>query len=229
MDSHGHATESYDSLAALIEQRLLDARMSEDEAAEQCRRARQLGVAAVLVRPSDLDQAVRILEGSSIEVGSTVGYPDGSSTTAVKLYEARDLLRRGARYLECTVNVGKMRSRQFQHVEMELLQMAKACHEAGAKLCVEIHSDWLEEDLRFIALKIAKRVEADFLGLRDESSAVQLAPLTKERIQLRGLAGSLDEALRYRSLGCARIGSPGAEALLAAWRQSLQPPAPATA
>ena len=89
---------------------------------------------ALIVRPSDVDNALRWLGPGSLIVGSTAGYPDGSTTTGAKLYEGRDLLRRGAREIEMVVNVGKLVSRQFQYVEMELLQMAKSCHESGAPL-----------------------------------------------------------------------------------------------
>jgi len=81
-------------------------------------------------------------------VGSVAGFPHGSTTTAAKLYEARDLLRRGAREIDMVLNIGKLISRQFQYVEMELAQMAEACHDAGAILKVIFENAYLTDELK---------------------------------------------------------------------------------
>ncbi len=51
------------------------------------------------------------------------------------------------------LNIGKLISRQFQYVEMELMQAAKACHEEGAVLKVIFENAYLTEDLKIIAAK----------------------------------------------------------------------------
>ena len=61
------------------------------------------------------------------------------------------------------INIGKLLSRQFQYVETELLQMAKACHESGAILKVIFENAYLTDDLKIIACKICKRAEVDFV------------------------------------------------------------------
>ena len=106
------------------------------------------------------------MNGSGVRVASTVGFPHGSSNTAAKLYEGRDLLRRGAKEIDMVINIGKMISRQFQYVETELLQMAKSCQESGALLKVDLFEVSLTEDLKIIATKICKRIEVDFVMRR---------------------------------------------------------------
>src|SRR5690606_28758474 len=90
------------------------------------------------------------------------GFPHGSSNTATKLYEGRDLLRRGAKEVSLVVNYGKMISRQFQHVETEILQMSESCHQAGAILKVIFENAYLAQDLKIILCKMCKRTDPDF-------------------------------------------------------------------
>lgn len=162
-----------------------------------------------------------------MRVASAIAYPDGSTTTAAKLYEGRDLLRRGAHELELTINIGKLVSRQFQYVEMELLQMAKSCAESGAKFKVSLGRFNVPDDLKLITLKIAKRIEAAYFSLPySESTTALLQPLLKERIEIRAAGGvnSLESALAARNAGCARLATAQSAAILEAWKVRLTPP-----
>ena len=118
------APTTYEELAGMIEHSLVRPDLTEDLVAAGCRLAYDYRVAAAVVKPCDVDIAVRILDGSGVAVASVAGFPHGSSNTATKLYEGRDLLRRGAKEISLVVNVGKMISRQFQYVETEIMQMA---------------------------------------------------------------------------------------------------------
>src|ERR1700751_3689893 len=86
---------TYEDIAGMMEHPVLRPELSEDEVHTGCEIARQYRIAAVTVRPSDADLAVEWMKGSGVAVASIVGYPHGCSTTSVKLYETRDLLRRG--------------------------------------------------------------------------------------------------------------------------------------
>ena len=203
---------------------LLGAALSEDDIAEGCRLAREYRVRSVLVRPSDVDQAVRILDGSGVIVSAAVGWPDGSGSTGAKLYEGRDVLRRGAREIDWTINIGKMISRQFQYVEMELIQMAKSCAENEAQLKVHLGSEYLADDLKIIACKIAKRVEASYLGVDYSLQTIALLqPLLKDRIALKVTTNvhSIAQVLELRDAGCQRIATTETAAILEDWKTPL--------
>ncbi|OYT68664.1 MAG: hypothetical protein CFK52_14580, partial [Chloracidobacterium sp. CP2_5A] len=88
-------------------------------------------------------------------------YPYGWQSTAVKVFEARDLIRRGARRVDVVVNVAKLQTREFQFVETELIQLAQACHESGAKLRAILQTQWLGEEQKLVVCKITKRSETD--------------------------------------------------------------------
>jgi deoxyribose-phosphate aldolase len=224
-ETGGQPAETYETLAKIIDHLLLRVNLSEDEVAEGCRLAREYNVCSVVVRPSDVDQVVRWMNGSPVRVASTVGYPDGSSNTGAKLYEGRDLLRRGVKEIDMTINVGKMISRQFQYVEMELLQMGKSCQESGALLKVDLATKYLTEDLKIIGAKICKRIESAYVSvdynLRD---LALIRPLLKDRVQLKTSSGieSLAEALEVREAGCTRIGTTATASILEDWRTHLE-------
>ena len=56
-----------------------------------------------------------------------------------------------------------MISRQFQHQEVELIQMADSCIEAGALLKVVIDNPLLNEEMVIILCRMAKRVNAHYV------------------------------------------------------------------
>jgi deoxyribose-phosphate aldolase len=199
--------------------------LSEDQVFEGCRLAREYGVASVVVRPSDVDQVVRAMEGSQVRVASTVGYPNGSGVTGTKLYEGRDLLRRSVHEIDMVINAGKLISRQFQYVETELLQMAKSCQESGAVLKVYVPTGILPDDLKIIAAKICKRVDAQFISIDGNPKDVTFVlPLLRERLDLKIASGvnSLSEALEFRAAGCSRMATTDPAPILDEWKAHIQ-------
>jgi deoxyribose-phosphate aldolase len=202
--------------------------LSEEEVRTGCEIARQYAIAAVTVRPSDADLSVEWMKGSGVAVGSVVGYPHGCSTTSVKLYETRDLLRRGITEIDTVINLGKLISRQFQYVEMELQQMAAACHEGGAILKVAFENGYLTGDLKTIACKIVKRAGADYArtstpfgplpySLEDIALMKRLLG-DRAKIKASGGVRTISDVLELREAGCARIGTIATVAILEDWK-----------
>lgn len=220
----GPPLETYESLAERIEYVMLRPDLSSEDVLEGCRAAREYRIRAVLVRPSDVEAVTRWMQGSGIAVAAAAGYPYGYSTTAAKLYEGRDLLRLGATELDFTLNAGQMVSRQFQHVETELLQIVRSCHESGALAKIVYNNRFLANDLKIIATKIAKRVEADMISLDYRPTDVDLLkPILKGVISLKcaGPVDNLGDALAMRDAGFVRIGSANIKAILEDWKKHL--------
>ena len=164
--------------------------------------AKPSALAGVIGRPADLELANNGLRGSPVAPGTVIDVPNGYSTTAAKLFAARDALRRGAKEIGTVMNTGKLISRQFQYLETELLQMAAACHASGAILKVTLESEHLNEELKIVACRIARRVGADFLS---PSTVEDIALLGK--LQAIANVSSLDQALAFREAGCHRLQS----------------------
>lgn len=223
---------TYEGLAKMIDHSLLRPELSDEHVIEGCHLARRYDAASVCVRPSDVELAARTLKGASVAVGSVVGFPHGGSTTATKLYEARDLLRRGATEIDMVLNIGKLISRQFQYVEMEILQIAQACHESGALLKVIFENAYLTEDLKIIACKISKRAEADFVKTSTgfapsgytREDLILMKRVVKDvcRVKAAGGVRTLEQALEVYELGCDRFGATQTAAILDAWKARLE-------
>ena len=216
----------------MIDHSLLRPELNDEQVIEGCKLAQRYDVASVCVRPSDVDLAVRTLAGSNVAAGSVVGFPHGGSTTPVKVYETRDLLRRGAREIDMVLNIGKLLSREFQYVESEILQIANACHESGAILKVIFENAYLTEDLKVIACKMCKRSEADYVktstGFAPSGATREDLMLMKRivkdvcKVKAAGGVRTLENALEVYELGCDRFGATQTAVILDAWKGRLE-------
>lgn len=234
MDQNPTPAPTYEDLAQIIDLPLLSPTFVDDNIIEGCHLAQKYRIASVIVRPSDVDLAVRTLSDPAVRVGAAVGHPYGYGITGAKLYEGRDLLRRGAMNIQFNLNLSKMLDRQFPYIETELLQMADSCAKAGATFQVVLDSPHLAFDLKLIALKICKRVAADFAvaGSLDTPPNHDDLKALKEhlgfRLQLKaqGAIATLEEADALRDLGVTRLGTTAVAPILDAWRARITPPVP---
>jgi deoxyribose-phosphate aldolase len=215
----------------MIDHSLVRPELTQEHIVGGCELARRYGVATVSVRPCDIETAVRVLAGSRVKVGSVAGFPHGSPTTAVKLYECRDALRRGAREIDMVINVARLLSRQFQDVETELLQMADACHHEGALLKVIFENAYLTDELKIVACRICARAGVDFAktstGFAPSGCTVADIRLMRahlpEQIGVKAAGGvrTLEKLKEVRAEGATRVGATATAAILDAWKQEL--------
>ena len=220
---------TYESLAKLIDHPLVKPELTDEDVIAGIELAKRYGIACVSVRPCDIDLAVRTLQGSAVKPGAVVGFPHGSSNTGTKLYEARDMLRRGAREIDLVIAISKVLSREFQHVQSELLQMSELCHKEGALLKVSLENAYLTDELKIIACRCCERAEVDFV-----ETTVPDIPLVRknlpDEIGIKAAAGirTVDQALEACTAGATRVGTTTPAAILDEWKSRLAPPAPAT-
>lgn len=199
---------------------------------EACRSAAAAGLGAVAVLPFAAEAAARALGGSSTAVIAVAGFQHGASTTAAKLYEARDLIRRGVGNIGFVLGTGMLLGREFQHVETELQQIGRSCEEQGARLHAIVESGWLAEDLRVIATKIAKRCGASSMilstGLPPEpdwpAALAQFGRIARDEIALGLMCRqmTLEEALDAWRRGASHLCCGNALDLAAQWRARLE-------
>ena len=116
---------SFQDIARMIDHALVKPELTGAQVVEGLELAKRCRVATATVRPCDIELAVRTLEGSPVRLASVSGFPHGSGNTATKLYETRDLLRRGAKEIDMVVAISSLLSREFQHVQTELLQVSE--------------------------------------------------------------------------------------------------------
>jgi deoxyribose-phosphate aldolase len=222
---------TYQGFARLIDHSLVRPELTRDQVVEGLELAKRFGVASVSVRPCDIDLAVRLLDGSAVKAGSVSGFPHGSQNTATKLYETRDLLRRGAREIDMVIAISKLVSREFEYVQMELLQMSELCHKEGAVLKVILENAYLTDELKIIGCRCCERAEVDFVktstGFAPSGYTVKDIKLLRkylpEEIGVKAAGGlcTVDQVLEVYDLGCTRIGSTRTAAFLEEWKARL--------
>lgn len=116
----------------------LQPQLTREELLRGCELAARFGVATVCVRPSDVTAAVTALLGTvsrvpavvtsarvarsrppriprippaqGVGVSTVIGFPHGTTTTATKVAEALEAVRKGATELDMVVNIGWLRS-----------------------------------------------------------------------------------------------------------------------
>jgi deoxyribose-phosphate aldolase len=229
---------SYQDLAQMIDHSLVKPELSDVQVIEGLTMAKRYQIACVSVRPCDIDLAVRTLAGSAVKPGSVSGFPHGSQNTATKLYETRDLLRRGAKEIDMVVAISKLVSREFQHVQTELSQMSETCHKEGAVLKVILETAYLTDEMKIIACRCCESAGVDFVVTSTEFAPSDYTPedlklLRKylpAEIGVKAAGGlrTVDDVLAAHAAGSKRIGTTATAAILDEWKARLEAAAQGT-
>ena len=222
----------YPDLAGKVVHCLLRPDLATPEVLAGIQIARRLGVAAVAVRPCDIESAVRHLEGSAVRPGSVVSFPHGTATTAAKIFESRDLLRRGAKEIGVAVGAAHLLAREFQHVQTELAQIVEACHKEGARCTAILEGAWLTGELKVIALRCLERAEVDCVAaasgfgpagytVKDLQMLRKYLPEGTD-VEAAGGVDTLEQVLAAYEAGASRFATVHPAAILEEWSARLK-------
>lgn len=215
----------YRDLAGLVDYHLSSPLMTEEHVYEGCIRGQSYELRSVVVRPCDLDLAKEWVK-VPVRLSSRTSAAPGDATTAVKQFEVRDMLRRGAVDVEAKVCLPKLMSRQFQYVEIELMQLLKTCEEGSATLTASVDASVLDEERLLILCKMAKRSGVTMLSASEyraeqvEKILAKCAPYVALKLMVDGK--SLDEVIALKDMGVARFGVRHPGPLLDAWKLRLE-------
>src|SRR5215203_4731816 len=94
----------YADIAKMLDHSLLQPVLTDAEMEKGCQLARECDVASVCIKPYYVRRAAELLAGSSVLVGTVIGFPHGSHLTRVKVYEAEAALDDAAKELDMVVN-----------------------------------------------------------------------------------------------------------------------------
>ncbi|HEY7302588.1 MAG TPA: deoxyribose-phosphate aldolase [Bryobacteraceae bacterium] len=151
------------AVALLIDHTVLKPDASQEDIARACAEAHHYGFASVCINPYWVRFAAAALEGSSVRVCTTVGFPLGASESATKLAEAELALQQGATELDMVQNIGALRSSHFEAVESEARQLAQLSHSRGAILKIILETCLLSEEEKATSCRLAVKAGADFV------------------------------------------------------------------
>src|SRR5450432_1346076 len=151
------------AIAALIDHTILKPEATRADVVKVCREAREYRFASVCINPYWVPLVARELAGSGVKVCTVVGFPLGATTTDTKVAETTGALRNGAQEIDMVINVGALRSGEFDTVRNEIEQVARVAHQAGAIVKVILETALLDDSQKTMASKLAKAAGADFV------------------------------------------------------------------
>jgi deoxyribose-phosphate aldolase len=232
-------TVSERQLAKTIDHSLLKPELDDAFVEAGCRLALEYDVASVCVRPVDVKRAAAILDGTDVAVGTVVGFPHGSSTTATKVFEARDALANGATELDMVLQIGALRSGRDQDVRDDIGAVVAVAHETGALVKVILENAYLTDDEKERGSRLVEAAGADFVktstgfapsGATHEDLAL-MRRVTSAHVQVKAAGGvrTLDDLLAVMNLGVTRIGATQTKVILDDFRARRAGGAPVAA
>src|SRR5260370_24644018 len=122
------AALSLAQVAKMIDHSLLQPKLTDADRQEGCKLACAYDVASVCIKPYAVALAAKLLAGSTVAVGTTVGFPHGGHRTAIKVKEADLAMDDGATELDMVVNIGKLLSGDWPHVADDIRAVVEAVH-----------------------------------------------------------------------------------------------------
>jgi deoxyribose-phosphate aldolase len=205
------------SLSHMIDHTLLKPDATQDEIAQLCQEARTHGFASVCINPSYVKRCADLLKGSDVLVCTVVGFPLGATSTESKVFETQKAIRDGATEVDMVINVGALKSRDYELVERDIASVARACHAAGAILKVIIEAALLTDEEKVAASQLAKVAEADFVktstGFGPGGATTHDVELMrrvvgpKMGVKAAGGIRTYEDAQRMIAAGASRIGA----------------------
>lgn len=209
-------------LAKLIDHTLLKPEATRDEVVKLCEEARKHRFASVCVNTTWVPLCKAMLAQTSVMVCAVVGFPLGAMTPSAKAYEAREAVRQGAREIDMVINLGALKSRDYETVFEDICRVVKASAPAGVKVILETSA--LTQEEKIIACALSKLAGAAFVKT---STGFGKAGATVEDVALmRSLVGSeigvkasggvrtAEDVLKMAAAGANRIGASASVAIV---------------
>jgi len=215
---------TYADIAKMIDHSLLQPVLTDAELEQGCRLAREYDVASVCIKPYGVRRAAELLTGSTVAVGTTIGFPHGGHVTAVKRAEAEQAIGDGARELDMVVNIGKVLSREWRSVADDIRAVVDVAHRGKAIVKVIFENCFLQDEHKEQLCRICGDVGADFVktstGYGSEGATdVDLCLMRRcspphVHVKAAGGVRTFDRLLAVRALGVTRVGATATKAIL---------------
>jgi deoxyribose-phosphate aldolase len=224
---------TYADLAKMIDHSLLNPTMTDAELEAGCRLANEYDVASVCIKPYAVRRAVQWLSGSTVVVGTVIGFPHGSHTTAIKVAETQQALADGARELDMVVNIGKVLGKDWRYVADDIASVVQTAHRGRGLVKVIFENCFLSDEHKEELCRICADVKADFVktstgygdgGATDEDLRLmrRCAPLPVQ-VKAAGGVRTLARLLEVRALGVSRVGATATKVILDQARREEAP------
>lgn len=205
-----------------IDHTLLKATASVSEIETLCKEAIAYDFFSVCVNSVYVALAKRFLTGTDIKVCSVIGFPLGAMSTSAKVFETEQAIADGADEIDMVLNVGLLKSGEFDKVRDEITRIKKACD--GRILKVILETCYLTQAEKRLACELSIKAGADFVktstGFGTGGATPEDVLLMKEavngkaKIKASGGVRDYQTAVKYVELGVERIGTSNGIAIV---------------
>ena len=209
-------------IAKMIDHTILKATTTKEDVVKICKEAKEYGFFSVCINPANIELAKEELKGSNVKVCTVIGFPLGANTSAVKAFETKDAIAKGADEVDMVINIGALKSRNLKLVEDDIKAVVEA---SGSKLVkVIIETCLLTDEEKVEACQLAKLAGADFVktstGFSTGGATIEDIELMREAVgpimgvKASGGARTLEAAKAFIKAGATRIGTSSGVAIM---------------
>ena len=211
-------------LAAWIDHTLLKPEATPRHVKKLCEEARQYHFASVCVNPVYIPLAYGLLQDSGVGMCAVIAFPLGAILPEDKVYEAHQVIGKGANEVDMVINIGALKGEAYGLVLNDILFVTQEAHEHGAMVKVIIEAALLTRREKILACLLTKAAGADFVktstGFGPGGATVEDVDLMRcvvgPGIGVKAAGGirSCRDALAMISAGANRIGSSAGVSIL---------------
>ena len=170
--------------------------------------------ASACIPASYVKRAADYVEGK-LPICTVIGFPNGYSTTAVKVFETKDAIENGASEIDMVINIGWLKDKKYEALEDEIRQILEAC--GGRILKVIIESCLLTEEEKIKMCEIVTKAGAEYIktstGFSTAGATFADVELMRKhvgadvKVKAAGGISSFDDADEFIRLGAERLGT----------------------
>ena len=168
--------------------------------------------ASVCIPASFVKQAKEYV-GEKLAICTVIGFPNGYSTTATKVFETADAISNGADEIDMVINIGWLKDKKYDDILAEINAIKDAC--AGKILKVIIETCLLTDDEKVKMTEIVSESKADYIKT---STGFSTAGATRHDVEIfakhvtngtlikaAGGISSIADAEDFINLGASRL------------------------
>lgn len=222
---------TYEQMAKMIDHSLLNPTLTVADLEAGCRLAVAYNVASVCIMPYYLGRCTELLHGSTVKPSTTIGFPHGGHTTAVKLAEAKRALADGCEELDMVVNISQVLSGNWDYVREDIRSVIDVAHASGQKVKVIFENCYLKDEHKIRLCEICGELRADWVktstgygtGGATHDDLKLMRKHSPDYVQVKAAGGvrDLDGLLAVRDIGVTRCGASRTADILDECRKRL--------
>ena len=222
---------TYSDIAKMIDHSLLNPTLTTADLDAGVRLALAYDVASVCILPYALKRCAEMLKGSGVKASTTIGFPHGGHTTAIKRAEAERAIADGCEELDMVVNISQVLSGHWDDVRADIKAVIDVAHAAGQKVKVIFENCYLKDEHKIQLCRICSELNADWVktstgygtggATHDDLRLMRKHAAPHVQVKAAGGVRDLESLLAVRALGVSRCGASRTREMLNECRQKL--------